>query len=948
MASFVRLAFLASLYAVSIRADSITTNTTVISSNNTDCSCGYYDEISQQLYTESVVVYFNESTTVPTESFLIQNYVNDYEKDWNSKYRQSANASNVGFSINSTSNPQSLELYVSPPTKQHVVNGGGLRTAREDIHYGTFTTLMKSPQQWAGGSSLTMLLQYNNSESIEVNMQNQAEPDLAWASTLMEGEFPERDLGANYSVLAEEPTFNNNNTAWDFVEVRIDWTPKTINWTIGGILVRSESKNSMPSAPGPIYLKHWSIGDKYAMDGPPTARSVANIGYSRLFFNSTLKTKQNQNATDFDNRCQIIDACPTSNMNLRGASPYTEIATKRWEQAPRNYGKKFASIVIVILCISFSTLLLVKALVARIPIKTPKSVTEDEKNGESSSYTGSDDGSLRSPPTMFNSEEVTLASAPMTPYNLTRPSSRKGEDFDTIEKIPPMPWSPAPSFVASEPPEKRHVFNKSEATLLGRSTAANSNADLLQKKSKEPIVEVKEIKEEKIEAPAVPNGKPPAAAPLKAKQRVDYLAGLVAVCSLVVTVDHFCSTFVPAITIPGAPYHYSGEVWTKKILSPYLLNQVWVCVFFTTSTRFLSTKYLRDRKLVGIAEKVVGRVFRVMIPITAVVLLEYFLIECGAIYWLEFLPSVSWSTWPYTVGFPNFSNFISEILGLVYLIPNAVPQVTFNYCTGVLWTIPVQIQGSWVILIGVVMVSEIKTPWKRFSYYAFNVLNSWYALSWGSYFWLGLMLADLDITFKWRKSIQAKPILFYFLCITYFSLVILALSQDLVSTWTDISFAPLERGIHPDVLTGRLIREVDPGYPEYYTPRVNGLIFAVCLQALIELSPFVQKIFSAKLLVLVFPHIFTIYLFHGLVFWSIGSFLAIKLSILGLAYWANMLCTAIVCYTLLFLALSIVTPVVEILGKTITANIWKYAYEFQVPKRSTLFPFPKELFMSRS
>jgi len=55
----------------------------------------------------------------------------------------------------------------------------------------------------------------------------------------------------------------------------------------------------------------------------------------------------------------------------------------------------------------------------------------------------------------------------------------------------------------------------------------------------------------------------------------------------------------------------------------------------------------------------------------------------------------------------------------MYLIPNAAPQITFNYCTGVLWTIPGQLQGSWLVLLGVIVIREIKTPWKRFGYYIF-------------------------------------------------------------------------------------------------------------------------------------------------------------------------------------------------------------------------------------
>ena len=80
----------------------------------------------------------------------------------------------------------------------------------------------------------------------------------------------------------------------------------------------------------------------------------------------------------------------------------------------------------------------------------------------------------------------------------------------------------------------------------------------------------------------------------------------------------------------------------------------------------------------------------VMIPVIAVAMLEYFLMECGATTWLEYLPSITWSTWPYTTPYNTFGDFLSEVLEIVYLVPNAAPNIIYNYCTGVLWTMPVQ------------------------------------------------------------------------------------------------------------------------------------------------------------------------------------------------------------------------------------------------------------------
>ena len=152
-----------------------------------------------------------------------------------------------------------------------------------------------------------------------------------------------------------------------------------------------------------------------------------------------------------------------------------------------------------------------------------------------------------------------------------------------------------------------------------------------------------------------------------------------------------------------------------------------------TSTRFLISNYLKNGDLKNVAEKSVGRPFRLLIPIFMIAMLEYFFMDSGATAWLQYLPSVTWSTWPFTTVPETFGHFISEILQLAYLIPNAAPQITFNYCTGVLWTIPVQLQGSWTTFLACIMIREIKTPWKRFGFYAFCILMHWYALSWGTY-----------------------------------------------------------------------------------------------------------------------------------------------------------------------------------------------------------------------
>lgn len=331
---------------------------------------------------------------------------------------------------------------------------------------------------------------------------------------------------------------------------------------------------------------------------------------------------------------------------------------------------------------------------------------------------------------------------------------------------------------------------------------------------------------------------------------------------------------------------------------------------------------LRTGNLLPVAEKTVGRTFRLMIPVTAIALLEYFFINVGATKWLEYLPSVTWFSWPFVVGYTNFGNFMSEILQLAFLIPNAAPVITFNYCTGVLWTIPVQLQGSWLTLLAVIVIYEIKTPWKRFGFYTFCIVNHWYAVSWGTYFYIGILFTGLDVTYSWRKHLYARPMVYYPLLTFFVVLGFAALGLDVIIQWTSMQYAAVEYGIHPDLITGLTIKEAGKVvYPEYFYPRINGIAFAVGIQAAVELSPVIQKLFSFKALVWVSPHTFTIYLIHGFVFWSLGSWLCIKLATHELPYWLNLSLVALCCYTVITLSLPLLTPVVETLGKTLTKDI---------------------------
>jgi hypothetical protein len=958
----------------------------VLSQDGRKCDCGFYDANTQNLFTESIIIYFNETSSLPLDGWETEDYVNLREKSWNSIYRQGATPANAAI------NDSSLALAVSPSDPDHLVMGAGIKTIRKDIQYGSFRSFLRSPgKKTHGGSALSMILQYNDTQSLELAVMNTDDTATAWVGTFFNGEFPTRDIGTNYSVLGNNSAQIGIDSPWDFTEYRVDWTEKGINYSVGTNITREvlKSNNSdLFSVPAPLEFKHWSIGNEYSMQGPPGKYSVANIGWIRIFFNtSTMSTENHQ---QFDARCSVQNTCSVDDFSLRGSSPHEEAATVAWKQADPREARRIPAIIIAVLCITTTTILLIHAIILRAPWRrwTRKAdVNEKEPKVQQISANPSKDPNN----TLVDSSKSSAYSSP----NFSRPTTR-GEDDLAITPVQ-LPTTAPPNYSQISLPHRtssthgywdshtnspgttrlntpwdsqtttpRHGSPRSASPApLIRNPFHDSNAEKDSKAGDVEMVKMSSTKESSVSNP-LKNGDdkgpsvslqsvPAKAEDLKARpplqpqrRRVDYLAGVVALCAILVTIMHFGLTYVPALVMPGSPYHFKSEIWAQKIIAPFILNQMWLGVFFTTSVRFLTDKYLKTGDLKHVAQATVRRTPRLMIPIATIALLEYFLIDCGATRYLEYVPSLSWSTWAYVERYPTFGHFISEILELIYLVPNAVPQITFNYCTGVLWTTAVQLQFSWVCLIGVIIVRQIKTTWKRVTFYIFTILVNWYAQSWGTYFWFGILLTDLDVNYKYRAWLQKRPLAYYPYVTFCWCMVGLGFAANIAPNWSNYQFAVYEHDIHPDIPTGLpLVQTENAGYPPYYVPRLNGFLFAAGMQAIVEISPTVQWLLSRKALVIVFPHIFTIYLIHGMIFWSWGSWLMCFIADRGINYHINVAVVGISSYMILILSLPILTPIIEALGKDITNQIWIAANSPPAPKRYTLFPFPEDLFLKR-
>lgn len=368
-----------------------------------------------------------------------------------------------------------------------------------------------------------------------------------------------------------------------------------------------------------------------------------------------------------------------------------------------------------------------------------------------------------------------------------------------------------------------------------------------------------------------------------------------------------------------------------------------------TSCRFLAARFFRDGDLAQLAEKVLLRAPRLVFPCIIVAALEYLFFELDFMQWLLWLPSITWSEWAFISNYNNFGYYLNAMLELLYLIPNAAPGVVSHYCVGVLWSIPVQLQYSFVTLLAVVMVRDIKSTWKKFCFYAWCIIANWYALSWGSCFWAGLMLADLQVNYKASAKIQSKPLGRWVFCMAMWILAFGSAAMTLLEDRLDITTMSSERNIHPDIYTGkRLGQTVRGGYPLYFEPRLNTTVFAIAMQMLVETSTWFQAFLSMKIWQPIFPHAFTIYLIHGFIWWTLGSYMVVQIGSSGAPYWATLLATALVCYFTLALTVIALSFLTETVTSAACRNIARWAMEPVVPKQPTLEPFPRNLFLDRT
>ncbi|CAD6900522.1 unnamed protein product [Tilletia controversa] len=434
--------------------------------------------------------------------------------------------------------------------------------------------------------------------------------------------------------------------------------------------------------------------------------------------------------------------------------------------------------------------------------------------------------------------------------------------------------------------------------------------------------------------------------------RVEYLDGLRGFACFLVSFHHFMLIFYYHATTPAGQAHYLNfENYFHFILGPILVNGgLNVGIFFVLSARVIANRYLVRGRLQDLAEATYRRVPRLAVPISAAIIINYFLIQAQAFSWIRKLASRTWSTWSYYHDYDNVGFFLNSWMSLWFVTPPDVPLLISTYATGILWTVPIIVQTSWTIFTCALIAREFNNNYKRYAFYSFCLVLSWWNNRFDYFFIAGLMIADADNKLKYRAAAaKGVPLVPSFMrgCLpkgianarvhgqVFAWAVFLA---GAVTSWLyfigeefhdengdslyGAMFNQLEWGVHPNYATAQPF-SASGGKPTYVDPRLHDFFFVIGFFLLCDLCQSFRTFFQLRAWNFLGRNAFSLYLCHGVAFWSWGAWSCLQLLKAGVPYWATVTIVFITSYIILFIMCECFTRTFDVWGIGLSKSIWR-------------------------
>lgn len=335
-----------------------------------------------------------------------------------------------------------------------------------------------------------------------------------------------------------------------------------------------------------------------------------------------------------------------------------------------------------------------------------------------------------------------------------------------------------------------------------------------------------------------------------------YLESIRGLAALSVVWAHILATYIPAAAV-GPGYVQEGKnSFFASIFYGFPLGftesgHFAVVLFFTLSGFVLSYKYFQTHNIGELQKQAAKRYFRLAIPVFATVMVSWVLISNGAFSNTIKIAAITGS--PEAGKIFNFSPTLWNALYDATLGVLVGGHVQYN---PVLWTMPVEFIGSFVLFGFLTLVGGLRYRWLFYLASTLFLNSSYYTC-----FILGAILADMAINTSFIQWTREKVSVVY----VYTTLVVVALLA---------SFPYPDQGADGERFQTIPFPGVDAGtsYVLWH------FIAAFLLLGIILVRKEIQSILSTRALVFIGGLSFSLYLTHYLVLHSLGDTTFVYLS----------------------------------------------------------------------
>ncbi len=338
---------------------------------------------------------------------------------------------------------------------------------------------------------------------------------------------------------------------------------------------------------------------------------------------------------------------------------------------------------------------------------------------------------------------------------------------------------------------------------------------------------------------------------IKKSKKVIYIEGIRGMAAFMVVIHHYLLAFYPAQASGVASNAHFGSLELFYHKSPFIFltnGQLFVYIFFILSGYVLSKKFFREKNMDYLVSASVRRFPRLYIPVAFALILAYIVLKLSLNFNLE-ASVITKSVWLASLeGNPSVFHFLAKLLFRAMFLGDN------SYIT-VLWTISIELYGSFLVFSALALTRNLKNSW--FIFIAIFIVLALSQKFEYCAFILGIILNYTD-DFEVKKILHKR-----------FIVAILLIAGIFLGGFPHI---------HP--LSTPTITGTFYGFLNYaLLIKVSGFINAAgafLLILAIQQSPNLQRFFSSKALAFLGNISFSMYLIHAIVIRTFTCFVFIK------------------------------------------------------------------------